>query len=77
MKSRPGMRPCTSWRRTVRWLFGSIATMSLGITAAAAQKAQQSDQLKQQLEELKQESEANTHALELRIAALEQQIEKE
>src|SRR5277367_2154821 len=77
MKSRPGIRPCTSWRRTVRWLFGSIATMSLGITAAAAQQAQQSDQLKQQLEELKQESEANTHALELRIAALEQQIEKE
>jgi len=51
--------------------------MSLGITAAAAQQAQQSDQLKQQLEELKQEFEANTHALELRIAALEQQIEKE
>src|SRR5271169_6069521 len=71
------MRPCTSWRRTVRWLFWSIATMSLGITAVAAQQAQQSDQLKQQLEELKQESEANTHALELRIATLEQQIEKE
>ena len=29
------------------------------------------------MEELKQESEANTHALELRIAVLEQQIEKE
>jgi hypothetical protein len=55
MKSRPGMRPCTSWRRTIRWLFWSIAMMSLGITAAAAQQAQQSDQLKQQLEELKQE----------------------
>jgi len=73
------MRPSTSWRRAVRWFLCSSAAMSLGITAAPAQQsqAQQSEQLHQQLEQLKEESEANTHALELRIAALEQQIEEQ
>jgi len=83
MMSRPGTRPHNSWSGSVLWFLCGIATMSLGITAAPAQQsaqpsqAQQSDQLHQDLEQLKQESEANTHALELRIATLEQQIEQE
>ena len=76
MSSGSGTRP-GSCSHTVRWLLWGIVTMSLGITTAAAQQPQQPDQLKRQLEELKQESEANTHALELRIAALEKQIETE
>src|SRR5271165_938311 len=77
MISRPSTRPHSSWSGTVRWFLCGIAAMSLGITAAPAQQAQQSDQLHQELEQLKQESEANTHALELRIATLEQQIDQE
>ena len=74
MISRPSTRPTSRWSRPVRWFFCGIATMSLGVTAAAAQ---QSDQLQQQVQELKQEYEANNQALSLRIAALELQIEKE
>ena len=84
MISGPGTRPHNSWSRPVRWFLCGIATMSLGITAAPAQQSQAqqsqpqpSEQLHQELEQLKQESEANTHALELRIATLEQQIEQE
>lgn len=39
--------------------------------------AQQSDQLQQQLQELKREYETTRHNLEQRIAALQEQIDKE
>ena len=54
----------------------SIAALQLVLTAAAQQSAQP-EQLQQQVRELKQEYEATTQALALRIAALEQQIEKQ
>lgn len=79
MISGQGTRPFADWSRMVRWFLWGIATISLGITAAPAQQSQTqpSEQLQQELEQLKQESEANTHALELRIATLEQQLEKQ
>lgn len=67
-------KPSTHWSRPVRWFFCSIATLFSGSTFAAAQQA---EQLQQQVEQLKQESEATTQALSLRIAILEQQIQKE
>ena len=57
-----------------RWIIGSIAVISFSMLPAAGQQA---SELQQQLEQLKQESEATTQALALRIAALEQQIEKQ
>jgi maltoporin len=51
-----------------------MATISLGALTAAGQ---QTDQLEQQVQQLKQQYDATTRDLEHRIAALEQQIEKQ
>jgi hypothetical protein len=62
---RSGMLPVFMW---------SILIMSLGALPAAGQQA---NQLQQQIEELKQEYETTNQALQLRIAALEQQVERQ
>jgi maltoporin len=63
------------WRRQSLTRFLCCgAILSFANVGAAGQ---QSDQLQQQLQELKQEYETTTHNLEQRIAALQQQIEKE
>jgi maltoporin len=51
-----------------------FATVAFGATSVHAQQA---DQLQQQLQDLKRQYETTTHDLEQRIAALEQQIEKQ
>src|ERR1700674_4008463 len=61
-------------KQPLRLSLGCIALSLFGILPAAAQ---QGDQLRQQLEDLKQEYEATTRALQLRMAALEQQIESQ
>ena len=61
-------------KQPLRLSLGCIALSFLGILPAAAQ---QGDQLRQQLEDLKQEYEATTRAMELRMAALEQQIQSQ
>ena len=60
MISRSSTRPTSRRSRPVRWFFCGIATMSLGVTAAAGQ---QSQELQQQVKQLKQEYEADYHAL--------------
>jgi maltoporin len=61
-------------KQPLRLSLGCVALSLFGILPAAAQ---QGDQLRQQLEDLKQEYEATTRALQLRMAALEQQIESQ
>jgi maltoporin len=51
--------------------------MILTLFGAMSATAQQTDQLEEQLQQLKQEYQATTQAMSLRIATLEQQIEKE
>ena len=62
------------WKRSPRSCFGCFAVIFLLVPVA---RAQQADQLQQQLLELKQEYTATTQALELRMAALELQIEQQ
>ena len=56
-----------------------MALVAIGVLASAAQQpaAPQPDDLQKQLQQLKQEYDATTHNMEQRIAALEQQIEKQ
>lgn len=63
-----------NWKRPLRLLLWCIAMTSLGVSAAPAQ---QPDQLQQQLQELKEQYAKSTRDLEQRIAALEQQIDKQ
>ena len=79
MITRPSEKSCVASNQAPR-IFCGVATLLLGLTAAAQQAAQtapQKEQLQQQIEELKQEYEASTQAMSLRIAALEQQLEKQ
>ena len=63
-------------RKRVPWLVALLAAGPL--TSAAQQPAtQQADDLQKQLEQLKQQYDATTHDLEQRMAALEQQIQKQ
>ena len=71
----PSTKSFAAWRRMRRIVCGS-AVLSLGFTAAAQQPTQP-DQLQQEIKELKQEYDATTLALAVRIAALEQQLQKE
>src|ERR1700722_3901707 len=61
-------------KRSVGLLVGCIF---LGLTGAAPVAAQDANQLQQQLQQLKQEYETTTQALQLRMAALEQQIQSQ
>ena len=61
-------------KRSVGLFVGCIF---LGLTGAAPLVAQDADRLQQQLDELKQEYETTTQALQLRMAALEQQIQSQ
>jgi maltoporin len=75
------------WRqlKALPWIVAMLATRPLAspaqqsTTPAASQRANstQANDLEQKLEELKQEYEATTHDLQTRIAALEQQIQKQ
>jgi len=62
------------WKPSIRSLLCCIASILLGFPSA---KGQAGDQLQQQLQQLKQQYIETTHSLEQRIAALEQQIEKQ
>jgi len=75
--------------KRVRCLLCGITALSFGISTPAQQSTQtakqppqttqhasETQQLEQQVEELKQEYQAATQAMSLRIAALEQQLEK-
>ncbi len=64
----------SDWKRPFRSSICYIATICFGVLAAPAQ---QQDQLQQQLQELKDQYAKTTRDLEQRIAALEQQIEKQ
>src|SRR5580704_3152935 len=55
----------------------SLGCIDLSFLRSLSAAAQQGDQLRQQLEDLKQEYEATTRAMELRMAALEQQIQSQ
>jgi len=68
-------KSCAACSRALRVICG-IEVLALGFTAAA-QQSPKSEQLQQQVQELKQEYEATTQALALRIATLEQQLDKE
>lgn len=65
-------RTCSN--KPLRRFVGCFATVAIG---AISLHAQQAGQLQQQLQQLKQQYETTTHDLEQRIAALEQQIEKQ
>src|SRR6266436_906675 len=68
----------TDWNGPLRWLIRCIAMILFGgLAATAQQSAQQSDQMEEQLQQLKRQYQDTTHNLEQRIAALEQQIEKQ
>src|SRR5277367_7176288 len=71
----PSAKSCAVSSRVLLIVCG-IAALTLGFTAAA-QQSPQSEKLQQQVQELKQEYEATTQALALRIATLEQQLDKE
>src|ERR1700741_627728 len=75
MFARSSVKSCAACSWALRIICG-IEVLALGFTAAA-QQSSKSDQLQQQLQELKQEYEATTQALALRIATLEQQLQKE
>ena len=64
----------TDGKGPLRWLIRCIAVILFGGLAATAQ---QPDQMEQQLQQLKQQYVETTRNLEQRIAALEQQIEKQ
>src|SRR5258707_2269328 len=64
----------SDWKRPFRSSICYMATICFGVLAAPAQ---QQDQLQQQLQELKDQYAKTTRDLEQRIAALEQQIEKQ
>src|SRR5258705_11484918 len=64
----------SDWKRPFRLFICYMATTCFGVLAAFAQ---QQDQLQQQLQELKDQYAKTTRDLEQRIAALEQQIEKQ
>src|SRR6267154_2045064 len=64
----------TDWKGPLRWLIRCTAVILFGGLAATAQ---QPDQMEQQLQQLKQQYVETTRNLEQRIAALEQQIEKQ
>jgi maltoporin len=71
-------RPDGKW--AVRWLIAFAGVTSLGVPNASGRQQtsnQQTDQLQQELQELKQQYDATTHDLQQRIAALEQQIQKQ
>jgi len=61
--------------KQLTWIVAVI--VSAVLFAPAQQPSQQTDELQQQLQQLKQQYNATTHDLTERIAALEQQIEKE
>ena len=54
-----------------------LSCVALGLFAILPAGAQQAEPLEQQLQDLKQEYETTTQAMQLRIAALEQQIESQ
>ena len=54
-----------------------LSCVALGLFAILPAAAQQAEPLEQQLQDLKQEYETTTQAMQLRIAALEQQIESQ
>ena len=62
--------------KRVPWI---VALVAAGALPSLAQQpaAQKPDDLQKQLEQLKQQYEATTHDMEQRIAALEQQIQKQ
>ena len=64
----------SDWKRPFRSFICYMAMICCGVLAAPAQ---QQDQLQQQLQELKDQYAKTTRDLEQRIAALEQQIEKQ
>src|SRR5580700_7514163 len=84
---REGTRSCRSARarrRKMRFLrhlspVPWIVVLAVALFGAAAPPvvAQQPDDLEKQLQQLKQQYDATTHDLEQRIAALEQQIQKQ
>jgi maltoporin len=61
----------------VRTFTCGVAAISLGIATAAAQQSGQTEQLQQQIDELKQEYQATTQAMQLRIAILQEDLEKQ
>jgi maltoporin len=76
-RKRPRSSIATSlagWKRLLELFFWGIAMISFLGPAALAQQA---DQLQQELQELKQQYTVTTQALELRMAALELQIENQ
>src|SRR5260370_21655908 len=62
--------------RRVPWIVAMVATVALP-SSAQQPAAQKPVDLQKQLEQLKQQYDATTHDLEQRIAALEQQIQKQ
>ena len=60
-----------------RRLWSCLCSAAMIPCLILSARGQQIDPLQQQLQQLKQQYEATTHDLEQRIAALEQQIEKE
>src|SRR5271165_2383857 len=62
------------WKRPLRWFICCFVVIVLGGLTATGQQA---NDLQQELQQLKQQYDTTTHDLEQRIAALEQQIEKE
>ena len=68
------MGPSRHWKRPLYTLVCSTAMVPLGVLPAAGPQA---DPVRQQLDQLKQEYEATTQAMQLRIAALEQQIQSQ
>jgi maltoporin len=68
------------WKRRLSRFIAYMAMIPFVVLTARGQQAatgQQADQLQQQLQQLKQQYDATTRDLEQRIAALEQQIEKQ
>src|ERR1700690_3916264 len=60
-----------------RLLRFCICCMTLAFIPIVPAAAQQADQLQQQLDQLKQQYEATTEAMQLRMAALAQQIQSQ
>src|SRR5260221_14283426 len=68
--------PSLSHLKHAPWIMALVA---MGALTSAGQQpaAPQPDDLQKQLQQLKQQYDATTHDMEQRIAALEQQIEKQ